>query len=210
MSDYLWDKSGEPEEDVKQLEQLLGALRYEPRPLQLPEDFSAHAARNSFRPQQRPFQWQRLAIAASLLLTLLAGAWLIMSQHNKEVRREAAEQKNVAPAKVAAPPAQAADVSRANEELAEEFSSAPAQPAISKRVNYPRPPRVFNRARANATRRAPQALTTEPQEQVATMTEQQREATQQLLLALRIASAKFNDARREMQEASAGHKPETR
>lgn len=33
MSDYLWDKTGEPEEDVAQLENLLGALKHRPRPL---------------------------------------------------------------------------------------------------------------------------------------------------------------------------------
>ena len=45
MSDYLWDKTGEPEEDVARLEQLLGTLRYEPRPLELPDELRARAAR---------------------------------------------------------------------------------------------------------------------------------------------------------------------
>ena len=36
MSDYLWDKKGEPEPDVARLEALLGAFRHEPRPLELP------------------------------------------------------------------------------------------------------------------------------------------------------------------------------
>src|SRR5436190_18728957 len=98
MSDYLWDKTGEPEEDVERLEQLLGTLRYEPRPFELPEDFGArNTARNSFRAQQRTFRWQRLALAASLLLTLLAGAWLIAKLNQREVQREAAHQNNNAP-----------------------------------------------------------------------------------------------------------------
>ena len=207
MTDYLWDKSGEPEEDVARLEQLLGTLRYEPRPFVVPEDFSAQRARSTFRPQQRPFAWRRLALAASLLLTLLAGAWLLMSQHNREVRRESAEQKLVTPTTTAqAPQNETAHANNANEQPA----FKPKETAGIVRVNYRHPRRVFNRDRANAKRRAPQELTTRPQEQIATMTPEQKAATEQLLLALRIASAKFNYAQREMQEASAAHKPETR
>ena len=33
--EYLWDKSGEPDPDIQQLEQILGTLRYEPKPLDL-------------------------------------------------------------------------------------------------------------------------------------------------------------------------------
>src|SRR2546421_2133258 len=98
MSDYLWDKTGEPEEDVEELEQLLGTLRYEPRPFELPETFGARAtARNSFRAPQRPLRWQRLALAASLLLTLLAGAWLVVKLNQREVQRGIAQQNYNAP-----------------------------------------------------------------------------------------------------------------
>jgi heme exporter protein D len=38
MSDYLWDKSGEPEAEVERLEELLGNLRHRPRMLELPAD----------------------------------------------------------------------------------------------------------------------------------------------------------------------------
>ena len=38
MSDYLWDKKGEPEREVARLETLLGAFRHEPRPLALPAE----------------------------------------------------------------------------------------------------------------------------------------------------------------------------
>ena len=36
MSDYLWDKKGEPDAEVARLEALLGAFRHEPRRLELP------------------------------------------------------------------------------------------------------------------------------------------------------------------------------
>lgn len=60
--DYLWDKSGEPDPQIQQLEEILGTLRYQPKPLQLPRQ-------RNYRP------W--LAIAATLVITLLAGGlWL--------------------------------------------------------------------------------------------------------------------------------------
>lgn len=69
--DYLWDKSGEPDSEIEQLEELLGNLRYR-RPTEgLP--LPAHAPvrpRSAFAPS--------LAIAAALLLMLgAAGLWFI-------------------------------------------------------------------------------------------------------------------------------------
>lgn len=62
--DYLWDKTGEPDPQIKQLEEILGTLRYQPRPLQLPV-----TRRRSYIPV--------LAIAATVMLALLAtGLWL--------------------------------------------------------------------------------------------------------------------------------------
>ena len=223
MSDYLWDKTGEPEEDVEQLENLLGTLRYEPRPLKLPEDFGARTtARNSFRAQQRPFTWQRLALAASLLLTLLAGAWLIAKLNQREVQHESAQQNNNAPSNSATgtndktPQHDVASVNVLNDKPV----PTPTQKSVIEPVNYPRPKRVFHRDGAIAKRHAPPALAGQPHELIARntpshidtdgeMTPEQKEAMEKLLLALHIASAKLNYAQREMQEASA-RKPETR
>lgn len=41
MSDYLWDKQGEPDAEVARLEALLGAYAHEPRPLALPAELAA-------------------------------------------------------------------------------------------------------------------------------------------------------------------------
>lgn len=207
MSDYLWDKTGEPEEDVEQLEQLLGTLRHEPRPFVLPADMSAHTARGSFRPQQRPqqrpFGWQRLALAASLLLTLLAGAWLIMRSQQPEVRHESATTTTPPASREQAPP-QTASASESHDQPAPQLN---ATPTIAP-VNYHLMKRVFHRAGVKA-RRQPVQPVAQQQEEIA-MTPEQKAATEQLLLALRIASAKYNDAQREMQELSAAHKPATR
>lgn len=59
--DYLWDKSGEPDPQIQQLEEILGTLRYQPKPLVLP-------SRHNYLPL--------LAIAASVAIALLAaGLW---------------------------------------------------------------------------------------------------------------------------------------
>ena len=38
--DYLWDKTGDPDPEIQQLEEILGTLRYEPKPLELPQDLT--------------------------------------------------------------------------------------------------------------------------------------------------------------------------
>lgn len=63
--DYLWDKSGKPDPEIQELEEILGTLRYQPRPLNLPR------RRNYFVP---------LAIAATLVFALLAGGLWIQVQ----------------------------------------------------------------------------------------------------------------------------------
>lgn len=76
MSDYLWDKTGEPDEDVRRLEGLLGEFRHRPRALELPASAEGFArvgrrAPRAFRPA-----WLALA-AAVLLLFVLAGALFV-------------------------------------------------------------------------------------------------------------------------------------
>ncbi|PYS91934.1 MAG: hypothetical protein DMF64_10260 [Acidobacteria bacterium] len=213
MSDYLWDKSGEADEEVERLEELLGPLRYQPRPLQLPESFSAQPARSKFRPQ-RPFKWQRLALAASLLLMLLAGAWLIRWQHSNELRREAAHD-HVAPVTHEQP--------RRDETANTSTNDKPApQPVVTPAGVLPVDYRRARRASVHHDLSAPRRSSPVPQQasprevQVANanapqeLTPEQREATEKLLLALRIASAKLNYAERQVQEMSAARKPDIR
>lgn len=62
--DYLWDNSGQPDPEIQKLEEILGTLRYQPKPLELPVS-------------RRRNYWPLLAIAASLLVALVAGSiWL--------------------------------------------------------------------------------------------------------------------------------------
>jgi hypothetical protein len=71
--DYLWDKSGEPDPQIQELEELLGTLRYQPRPLKLGGSSPA-SPRNYLA---------LLAIAATVAVALLAGGiWLLLPQHD--------------------------------------------------------------------------------------------------------------------------------
>lgn len=66
--DYLWDKSGEPDPEIQKLEEILGTLRFQPQPLELPQDVRISHRRKYFR---------LLAIAATVVVALLAGIiWL--------------------------------------------------------------------------------------------------------------------------------------
>jgi hypothetical protein len=69
--DYLWDKTGQPDPEIQQLEEILGTLRYQPKPLAIPN-----------APRRRNYI-PLLAIAASLLLAILAGGiWLRVRSRN--------------------------------------------------------------------------------------------------------------------------------
>ena len=75
--DYLWDKSGEPDPEIQQLEGILGTLRYQPKPLQLPKDPAATRRRNYFA---------LLAIAATVAVALLTGGlWLLLPKQEASI-----------------------------------------------------------------------------------------------------------------------------
>lgn len=81
--DYLWDKSGEPDPQIQELEEILGTLRYQPRPLNLPR------RRNYFL---------YLAIAATVVMALLAGGlWT-------QIQRQEASIPEIAIAQPQTPP----------------------------------------------------------------------------------------------------------
>src|SRR5687767_743208 len=65
--DYLWDKTGERDPEIQELEQVLGTLRYQPKELQIP----AH-----IRPHRKSYLTRGLAIAAVVALVVLGlGIW---------------------------------------------------------------------------------------------------------------------------------------
>ena len=73
--DYLWDKSGPPDPEIQKLEEILGTLRYQPKPFEIPLNVPA--------PQRRHY-FPMIAIAATLLMALLAGGiWLRVRTRDK-------------------------------------------------------------------------------------------------------------------------------
>src|SRR6185503_2724173 len=71
-ADYLWDKTGEPDPEIQQLEEILGTLRYQPRPLEIPAGPHVGREPGFFRSHAAP-----LAIAATVAMLLLGlGLWL--------------------------------------------------------------------------------------------------------------------------------------
>lgn len=78
--EYLWDKSGEPDPEIQQLEEILGTLRYQPKPLVLPTEQPRLNGRRYI---------PMIAIAATLLFAALAGlAWLKMEKGSTPVRNK--------------------------------------------------------------------------------------------------------------------------
>jgi hypothetical protein len=95
MSDYLWDKTGEPDEDVERLEELLGRFRHRGRAPELPTEAAGRDAERTValrqthapRPTRAPMllrpAW--LAVAAALLVAFAAGALLLLSRNASHV-----------------------------------------------------------------------------------------------------------------------------
>lgn len=70
--DYLWDKSGDPDPEIQELEEILAPLRYQPKPLIIPV-----TRKRNYLPL--------LAIAATVLIALLAaGVWLRLRTEKAE------------------------------------------------------------------------------------------------------------------------------
>lgn len=72
--EYLWDKSGEPDPEIQELEEILAPLRYQPKPLVMP--------RRNYTP---------LAIAAALLIALMAGGLWLKFRTQQPVQQEQAK-----------------------------------------------------------------------------------------------------------------------
>jgi hypothetical protein len=89
--DYLWDKSGEPDPQIQQLEEILGTLRYQPRPLNLPAE----------SPGRRRNYLALLAIAATVVMALLAGGlWTRIQKQEASIPQIAIATAEPAPVQV--------------------------------------------------------------------------------------------------------------
>jgi hypothetical protein len=85
MSEYLWDKSGEPDAEVERLETLLSSFGHTPRALALPSEEASGVSPRGWRDgawrrllPARLFEPAGLAVASALVLSLLLGASVLM------------------------------------------------------------------------------------------------------------------------------------
>jgi uncharacterized membrane protein len=93
--EYLWDKSGEPDPEIQELENILGGLRYQPKPLELATDVQPHRRNRYLR---------LIAIAATLLIALLAGVvWLRLQNHTPAQKLEAKNGQPAVPSSLPSP-----------------------------------------------------------------------------------------------------------
>jgi hypothetical protein len=165
---YLWDRTGEPDAEVQQLEDLLGSLRYQPRPLEIPATMKTRR-RRTFIP---------LAIAAAIALLMIgAGLWVRFAKSKPGTLEQASGGRQSITAPHETPSAPKDSVAVAPQE----------QPAY-----LPKPRRVNQNFVALKPRRPTQ--TPAP-----SLTEQELAQKEQVLVALRLVSAKLNLAQRKTQ-----------
>ena len=215
MSDYLWDKTGETDPEVEQLEELLGSFKFQPKPLVLPETITSHA-----RPR-RPTYLQGLAIAASLLLVSLVGWWFVARRHDAVSQPASVAQT---PNKINAPTATGTELkdvatttngskeeSRQGDEkaLQQTLAAAPRRRTVQRATfekRRMRPEKDFSPATSQQDETASATPALSPEEM-----EEAERGKEQLMLALQVASAKLNHAHRKAQTVPGvdkGSKPE--
>ena len=186
-ADYLWDKTGEPDPEIQQLEEILGTLRYQPRPLEIPAGLHIGRDRSFFRSHAAP-----LAIAATVAMLLLGlGLWLGLQRLQRSPQQivKSPDTPQVQP--VSSPD------EKQNSTLAVS-SPEPEQKRIDesprRHVNPSRFARDSRRDRNTAVK--DQQLTLKQQQEA-------RAAKDQLMLALRVTSMKLNLAQRKAQSTNA-------
>ena len=217
MSDYLWDKSGEADDETRRLEELLGGLKFQPRPLELP----ALPARNvnAARTARSLLSWPRLAVAASLTAALLLGAWLMLAER-RTTESDARQLAETTDAKSGEQAKYQPTVPMKNDARAAKDGGDNRQPrssdgpghlpraddaAVPMRPRRARLARVERKTRANrsevAKLKTPGA-TPEPRELIAReFTREEVAAAEKVMYALRLTSEKLSYARQQVQDA---------
>jgi len=166
---YLWDRTGEPDADVQQLEELLGTLRYQPRPLEIPATINT-GRRRTFIP---------LAIAAAIaLLVLGAGLWIRFANSNQRPLEQAVRgPQSVAPQE-----------------------TAPAPKELTANSSTSHEPREISPEGRNVKRNLISLKPHRPlQAPVPPLTKEELAQKEQVLIALRLVSAKLNLVQRKSQ-----------
>ena len=164
---YLWDRTGEPDPQLQELEETLASLRYQSRPLPIPANLII----------ARQWRFNSMAIAAAVALLVIAGG-VMRKMSRRQIAntppsvREAVNGPQVAPASLPA-------------------RSPTILPEVRRSVPRERPQRSLLAANRRRSRKS------EPD--VPVLTAQELAEKEQVLLALRMVSAKLNFAQRKVQ-----------
>ena len=180
--DYLWDRTGTADEEIEELEQLLGTLKYQPQQLEIPAGAIV---------RQKPFSFRPLAIAATIAILLLgAGLWRSLQ---KPSEFQATNSGNT---------------SAPNQSLNSEKAipiSAPPLGELARESTRIAKVKTTNRVRhyslTASARHSRHTTQTEPRLGANEVAEAQA-AKEQLMLALRVVSAKLTVAQKRTQGAN--------
>jgi hypothetical protein len=190
-SDYLWDRTGEPEPEIQELEKILGTLRYQPRALEIPADLQTTPRRGFFATFA-----PRLAIAATLAMLLLGfGLWLGL--HSSEQRPSAVA------AETPGTPTPAGNPRSTEPRTPEDDGKITGVGTSAKPELKDASPRNSAGSSLATNKHRPSHGTREglvKQQQIAALELREAKATKdELMLALRVASAKLSFAQKKTQ-----------
>ena len=183
--DYLWDRSGEPDPEIAELERTLGVLRYQPKALALP----VARPRRAFFPA--------LAAAAVVLMVLAGGLWL-------SLQRSINEESNSPRLLLARPvpyllAGMRQPVLSTTKSVKESPTGEQAMLLNSSQATRKATPRRLIEERKEA-RSFPVVARRTPGSRDQRMMREGEIATEQLMLALRFASSKLNLVQKKIQD----------
>jgi hypothetical protein len=174
---YLWDRSGSPDPEVQELEEILGTLRYQPRPLEIPNHVAVQRRRSFF---------PAIAIAAAIaLFAIILGLWFGFNRRQAPVF-EARHDSQIDLNRNSAPPQVTPD-NQASRDQAE--------------VNTPKPKGIQRHEPYRRLLAANKSRNTRTQIRQPELTAQELAEKEQVLTALRLVSVKLNLAQRKTQGA---------
>lgn len=170
-NNYLWDRTGEVDPEVQELEEVLGTLRYQPRPLRIPADIQIGRRRRFFPP---------LAIAAAIALIAVAlGIWFSLSRQQAVQPLQATADSPIRQTPIAP------QVAQPSPPVEDVVAQGPKAATSGKRRQES--PRTLLNTRRREVRPA--------------LTPRELAEKEQLVAALRLVSAKLNIAQRKAQGA---------
>jgi hypothetical protein len=188
--DYSWDKTGKPDPEIQQLEEILGTLRYQTRPLEIPAGSEVRRNGDFFRDFG-----PRLAIAATIAVVLLGlGLWLGL-QRLQRSQPQTVVKNPITPGPSINPATTSGRTPNEKQDQVVKLPDSDQRPGDKSRRHRVDSAQLAarNETRKEAVRN-PQLAVNELQEGKA--------AKDQLMLALRVASAKLSFAQRKTQSTN--------